>query len=158
MGRSATVALPLLITSLPESVTRPMTAWERSHLSQMAMTSFSRPFLATSSMRSCDSESITSYGVMPSSRRGTASMSITRPLPARLAISTLEEVSPAAPMSWMPTSASVLNSSRQASSKSFSRKGSPTCTVGRFDSLSSSNSALAMVAPWMPSRPVRAPM
>ncbi len=36
--------------------------------------------------------------------------------------------------------------------------GSPTCTVGRLLSLSSSNSALAMVAPWMPSRPVRAPM
>jgi len=37
-------------------------------------------------------------------------------------------------------------------------KGSPTCTVGRFDSVVSSNSADAMVAPWMPSRPVFAPM
>ena len=35
--------------------------------------------------------------------------------------------------------------------------GSPTCTVGRFSSLPSPNSAEAMVAPWMPSRPVLAP-
>ena len=57
-------------------------------------------------------------------------------------------------MSWMPTSASVWKISRQASSSSFSVNGSPTCTVGRFSSLSSSNSAEAIVAPWMPSRPV----
>ena len=79
------------------------------------------------------------------------------PLPARPAISTDELVSPAAPMSWMPTSASVWNSSRHASSRSFSVKGSPTCTVGRLLSLSSSNSAEAIVAPWMPSRPVLLP-
>ena len=46
-----------------------------------------------------------------------------------------EEVRPAAPMSWMPTRASVRMSSRQASSSSFSVNGSPTCTVGRFGSL-----------------------
>ena len=79
------------------------------------------------------------------------------PLPARPAISMDELVSPAAPMSWMPTSASVLKSSRHASSSSFSVNGSPTCTVGRLLSLSSSNSAEAMVAPWMPSRPVLLP-
>ena len=38
--------------------------------------------------------------------------------------------------------------------RSFSVKGSPTCTVGRLASESSPKSALAMVAPWMPSRPV----
>ncbi len=36
--------------------------------------------------------------------------------------------------------------------------GSPTCTVGRFSSVDASNSAEAIVAPWMPSRPVLAPM
>ena len=60
-------------------------------------------------------------------------------------------------MSWIATMASVAISSRQASSSSFSVKGSPTCTVGRFSSESSLNSAEAMVAPWMPSRPVLAP-
>ena len=35
-------------------------------------------------------------------------------------------------MSWMPTSASVCITSRQASSSSFSMNGSPTCTAGRF--------------------------
>ena len=78
----------------------------------------------------------------------------TPPLPA---ISTAEEVSPAAPMSWIATIASVAISSRQASISSFSVNGSPTCTVGRLLSLSAPNSAEAMVAPWMPSRPVRLP-
>ena len=78
----------------------------------------------------------------------------TLPLPA---ISTAELVRPAAPMSWMPMMASVPMSSRQASMSSFSVKGSPTCTVGRFSSEFASNSALAMVAPWMPSRPVLEP-
>ena len=72
-------------------------------------------------------------------------------------ISTEDEVRPAAPMSWIATMASVAINSRQASSSSFSVKGSPTCTVGRFSSESSLNSADAMVAPWMPSRPVLAP-
>ena len=78
----------------------------------------------------------------------------TAPLPA---ISTLLLVSPAAPMSWMATMASVAINSRQASMSSFSMKGSPTWTVGRFSSESAPNSAEAMVAPWMPSRPVLAP-
>ena len=47
--------------------------------------------------------------------------------------------------------------SRQASSKSFSANGSPTWTVGRRSSASSANDAEAMVAPWMPSRPVFEP-
>ena len=52
---------------------------------------------------------------------------------------------------------SVAISSRHASISSFSVKGSPTCTVGRFSSLSSSKLADAIVAPWMPSRPVLEP-
>ena len=80
------------------------------------------------------------------------------PVPARLAISNDEQVSPAAPMSWMPTTASLRISSRQASIRHFSVKGSPTCTVGRLASLVSSNSADASrLAPWMPSRPVLLP-
>ena len=94
---------------------------------------------------------------MPSSRQGTAFMFRRMPAPPLLAISTDEEVSPAAPMSWMATIASVAISSRQASISSFSTKGSPTCTVGRFSSMSSPKSALAIVAPWMPSRPVLDP-
>ena len=60
-------------------------------------------------------------------------------------------------MSWMPTTAPRSMSSRQASSRSFSRNGSPTCTVGLFWRAASSNPAEAMEAPWMPSRPVGAP-
>ena len=109
------------------------------------------------SMRSCDSESMISYGVMPLSRCGTRWMSISMPAPPRAPISHVEQVNPAAPMSWIPTSASVRITSRQASSSSFSKNGSPTCTFGRFSSDLSSNSAEAMVAPWIPSRPVLAP-
>ena len=72
-------------------------------------------------------------------------------------ISTAEQVRPAAPMSWMAMTAPDAISSRQASSRHFSVKGSPTCTVGRFSSILSSNSADAMVAPPTPSRPVLAP-
>ena len=94
---------------------------------------------------------------MPDSRTGTLSRSSSMPSPPLAAISTDEQVSPAAPMSWMATMASVAISSRQASSSSFSVNGSPTWTVGRLASESSSNSAEAMVAPWMPSRPVLEP-
>ena len=118
----------------------------------------SQPGRATSSMRSWLSLSSSSKGVMPSSRWGTWSRRISSPVPARLAISKLLEVRPAAPMSWMPMTQSVWKISRQASSRSFSVKGSPTCTVGRFSSLPSPNSAEAMLAPWMPSRPVLEPM
>ncbi len=79
------------------------------------------------------------------------------PVLPRAAISNDDEVSPAAPMSWIATIASLCISSRQASSSSFSVNGSPTCTVGRRASAAALNSAEAMVAPWMPSRPVLAP-
>ena len=94
---------------------------------------------------------------MPSSRHGTLFMSSRIPAPPFDAISTEELVSPAAPMSWIATMASVAISSRHASISNFSVNGSPTWTVGRFSSLFSSKSALAMVAPWMPSRPVLDP-
>src|SRR6516165_5763054 len=46
----------------------------------------------------------------------------------------------------MPTMAPVCMASRQASRRSFSRNGSPTCTLGRFCLDSSVNSAEAMEA------------
>ena len=76
------------------------------------------------------------------------------PTPPLAAISAVEQVSPAAPMSWAATMAPVLKASRQASTRHFSRKGSPTCTAGRSRSEASDNSALANRAPPMPSRPV----
>ena len=65
------------------------------------------------------------------------------PTPPREAISHDELVSPAAPMSWIPTTPPVAITSRHASSSSFSRNGSPTCTLGRFCCDSSVNSAEA---------------
>ncbi len=83
------------------------------------------------------------------------------PRPPLPAISTAEEVRPAAPISWIAMIASPAINSRQASIRSFSVNGSPTCTVGRFapraSGASAANSAEAIVAPWMPSRPVLAP-
>ncbi len=84
-------------------------------------------------------------------------MSMRIPTPPLLAISTEEEVRPAAPMSWIATIASDAISSRQASISNFSVNGSPTCTVGRLSSSPSAKSADAMVAPWIPSRPVLLP-
>jgi hypothetical protein len=60
-------------------------------------------------------------------------------------------------MSWMATMWPLRISSRLASSSSFSVNGSPTCTIGRFASLADERSSEANDAPWMPSRPVRAP-
>ena len=64
---------------------------------------------------------------------------------------------PAAPISCAATTAPVLNASKQASIKDFSTNGSPTCTAGRLSIDSSVNSALAKLAPPMPSRPVVEP-
>src|SRR3546814_8111659 len=60
---------------------------------------------------------------MPVSRCGTLSMSSWMPTPPLDAISTEEEVRPAAPMSWIATMASDAISSRHASISSFSVKG-----------------------------------
>ena len=94
---------------------------------------------------------------MPVSRQGTLSSSRSTPRLPLAPISTAEQVSPAAPMSWMAMTQPLCMISRQASSRSFSENGSPTCTVGRFSSAPSPNSADAMLAPWMPSRPVLEP-
>ena len=94
---------------------------------------------------------------MPFSRHGTLSRSSVTPRSPLAPISTAEQVSPAAPMSWIAMTQPLCMISRQASSSSFSENGSPTCTVGRLPSESSSNSAEAIEAPWMPSRPVLEP-
>ena len=82
-------------------------------------------------------------------------MLIRTPAPPRPAASTAELVSPAAPRSCIPTTASVFSSSRHASISSFSRNGFPTCTTPRVDA--SGSSTEANVAPCTPSRPVSAP-
>ena len=105
-------------------------------------------------IRSCDSESISSYGVIPSSRTGTFERSRRIPTPPREHISNVEEVRPAAPMSWIATTASPWSTSRTPSRTSFSTNGSPTCTVGRRFAFSSSKTSEAIDAPWIPSRPV----
>ena len=51
------------------------------------------------SMRSCDSLNMISYELMFGARCGTLSNSISIPVPARAAVSHVEQVKPAAPMS-----------------------------------------------------------
>ena len=108
-------------------------------------------------MRSCDSDSISSYGVIPVSRIGTFERSSSIPTPPREHISNVEDVNPAAPMSWMATTASPWRTSRTASRTSFSANGSPTWTVGRRWDFASSKTSDAIDAPWIPSRPVFEP-
>ncbi len=84
---------------------------------------------------------------MPSSRIGTRSTWMIMPDSPLALISQDEHVRPAAPMSCMPTTAPLAMASSVASSSSFSVNGSPTCTLGRFASLSSLISSDANVAP-----------
>jgi hypothetical protein len=65
----------------------------------------------------------------------------------RAAISVVEQVSPAAPMSWMPTRCLPRISSSVASSRSFSMKGSATWTALRRSEASAESSSEAKVAP-----------
>src|ERR1035437_8486628 len=156
-GRSQTTSPPSRTTMRPVSVITPMRSeWrsQRSNHSWMAPTWVRG---TTSSIRSCDSLSITSYAFIPCSRRETLSTSRSMPQPPRWASSAVLLVSPAAPRSCMATMRGSPASSRHASMSSFSMKGLPTCTAGRRCSLASLSSTDAKVAPWMPSRPVSAP-
>src|SRR5205814_606139 len=103
---------------IPSSVTRPIGVTVSSQLAAIAWTSVTRSAWATTSMRSCDSESRISYGVIPGSRVGTRDRSTSTPTPPRAAISADDEVSPAAPMSWIATMWPEAISSRLASSSS----------------------------------------
>ena len=83
----------------PSFVTRPISTAFNPHFAKSRVILASRPRLTTSSIRSWDSESRISYGLMPSSRHGTRATSISTPEPPREAVSQVEQVSPAAPMS-----------------------------------------------------------
>ena len=91
---------------MPSSVTRPIGVAVSSHFLAIRSTSAIRSGFATTSIRSCDSDRRISYGVIPASRSGTSETSISTPTPPRAAISADEEVSPAAPMSWIATMSS----------------------------------------------------
>src|SRR5437870_3266413 len=113
---------------MPSSVTRPMGVAASSHFVAIAWTWGTRSAFATTSIRSCDSDSRISYGVIPGSRVGTSDRSISTPTPPLAAISADDEVRPAAPMSWMATMWPDAMSARLASSSNFSVNGSPTWT------------------------------
>ncbi len=91
---------------MPSSVTLPIGVAVSSHVRTDRLNRRTRPGSATTSIRSCDSESRISYGVIPGSRVGTSAVSISTPTPPRAAISADELVSPAAPMSWIATMSS----------------------------------------------------
>ncbi len=158
-GTRTTSTSPSRTRTIPSSVTTPIVSTCSSQRSNSARTGPSCSGRTITSIRSCDSLSITSYGVMPSSRRGTFATSMMIPVPAFAAHSTAALVSPAAPRSCSPTTHSWCSSvsSRHASISFFSMNGLPTCTAGRRSSLDSSSCTLANVAPWIPSRPVSAP-
>jgi hypothetical protein len=140
------------------SVTEPIAVARTSHFAHTPSTASSLSGSTTQSIRSCDSETMISNGSMPSSRSGTRATSMSIPTSPFEAISDALDVSPAAPRSWSERRSPASSSSSEHSSSFFSSNGSPICTLGRFDSSSSSSSALASTdAPPIPSRPVRAP-
>ena len=139
-------------------VTRPMTATGRSQRSQTARTPSQRAGSTIATIRSWDSEIMTSNGSRPGSRRGIASRSTSIPVPPRSAVSHVAQVMPAAPRSWMLTARPFAMISSVASIRSFSANGSPTWTDGRLLGSCSPKVALARTdAPPIPSRPVAEP-
>ena len=99
IGTSHTIALSYFNVSFFESVKIPMTEKSKSHFLKIFSASFSLPVFKTISIRSWLSESIISYGVIPVSRHGTLFKSNSIPIFPFDAISTDEEVKPAAPIS-----------------------------------------------------------
>ncbi len=135
-----------------------MTAHGRSQRSHTARTASQRCGSTIATIRSWDSEIMTSNGSRPGSRRGIASRSTRIPVPPRSAVSDTAQVIPAAPRSWMPTTSPLAMSSRVASISSFSANGSPTWTLGRLEgSLSPKVAQASTDAPPIPSRPVAEP-
>ena len=146
------------ILILSPSVTFPITVPPVSQRAQIASTSSTREGSTTASIRSCDSETITSNGSRSGLRSGTSATSMSIPTPPADAISEADEVRPAAPRSCRETSRSFSSSSRQHSMTFFSSNGSPICTVGRLSSPASSSAEASTEAPPIPSRPVVAPI
>ncbi len=158
-GTSATTRPPILARSIPSPVTRPITVERRPHRRQTLRTSARRSGLTIANIRSCDSDVRISCEPIPGSRSGTASRSISAPVPARAADSETAQVIPAPPRSWRPTSIPASAISRHASISSFSWNGSPIWTLALDASLAPSRVREASTeTPPMPSRPVWAPI
>ena len=156
-GKFATSSPSKFKTKFLVLVVFPITEKSNPHLIKIffAFSTFSE--FNIKSILSWLSESIISYGVILSSLQGILFKFISIPKLPFEAISTLEEVNPAAPISCIEIIESSFISSKQASRRSFSVKGSPTCTVGFFASAFLSNSAEAILAPCIPSLPVLDP-
>ena len=160
---STTASPRQVMTSRPVSVTSPITVARTSHLAQTPRNASTRAGSTTAIMRSCDSLIKISGGPSDASRSGTSSSRTSMPPVPAAASSVVAQATPAAPRSWMPTTRPPAKSSRQHSMSSFSVKGSPTCTLGRFAAspptspspFTSPNVALASTeAPPTPSGPV----
>ncbi len=135
-----------------------MTVAMTSHFSQISRKRSTFAGSTTAHIRSCDSLMRISSGESVESRSGTSSRVTVMPPEPLDANSLVAQESPAAPRSWMPTTSFSAKASRVHSMSSFSWKGSPTWTAGRFDGLASSKVSDARIdAPPMPSPPVRAP-
>ncbi len=157
-GIRASTRPPSRTTMSRSPVTRPITATGRPQRVQTSRTAASCSGATIATIRSCDSEIITSNGAIPASRSGIDQRSMSIPVPARSAVSEVPQVMPPAPRSWRPSTSPRSISSSEASMRSFSANGSPTWTLGRLDGSSSVNVALARTeAPPIPSRPVVEP-
>ena len=139
-------------------MTSPMTVAMTSHFSQTSMKRSTLPGSTTAHMRSWDSLIRISSGLSEESRSGTVSSSTRMPPEPAEASSLVAQDRPAPPRSWMPRTSFSANSSRVHSMSSFSWKGSPTWTAGRFAGpVASKVSEASTETPPMPSPPVRAP-
>ena len=139
-------------------MTSPSTEVSTSHLFTTSRNASSFSGATIAIMRSCDSDMRISSAVSVGSRSSTLSSETFMPLLPLAASSLVAQEMPAAPRSWIASTSSPRYSSRQHSMSTFSANGSPTCTAGRLvGPVESKESEARMLAPPMPSPPVRAP-
>ena len=131
-GTSTTRSPCQSIWSRSPSVTSPTTVASTSHLAQIARNASTSSGSTTAIIRSCDSLIRISSGASVESRSGTRSSSTCMPPSPAEASSEVAQDSPAPPRSWMPATRPAAKISSVHSMRSFSWKGSPTCTLGRF--------------------------
>ena len=141
-GSSPTELPPSKHAHAPSSVTSPITVACTSHARRSPRPRLGQRRLDDRSIRSCDSEIITSNGFIPGSRRGTrrdvdVDARRRRAPPSRPSTTSARpRPGPAAPRRWPP-----LEQLEARLDQLLPGNGSPTCTLGRLASSSSSNPA-----------------
>ena len=158
-GGTSTINSPFhVISRCFPSVTSPITVTVTSHFLQISKNRLILLGSTIAHIRSWDSDIKISSGERDGSRNGTLSNCTFIPPEPPDASSLVAQDKPAPPRSWIPTTRSSAKISSEHSIKTFSTKGSPTCTLGRLvDPPAPNVSDASTETPPIPSPPVFAP-